>query len=92
MREAPLPEGWIRVSDWCLRSADGEYTICKVFVAGWVYELWKGKEQVSVGMFTALDAIRLHGSTTATSREAGAKSSPSLNGAPQGQLSFIEAS
>jgi hypothetical protein len=81
MAEASIPQGWQRLSDWCIRSDDGAWTVCRVFVTGWVYELWHLKNQIAVGMFTQQDAIRLHHtSITATSREAGAKSSQSLGG------------
>jgi hypothetical protein len=70
-----LPAGWVEVSPWCIRSDDGLYTICKVFVTGWVYELWHGKNLIAVGMSTAQDAIRLRMSTTDTPQEAGEKSS-----------------
>jgi hypothetical protein len=76
-----IPQGWSRVSDWCIRSDDGLYTVCRVFVSGWVYELWRGKDLIAVGMSTAQDAIRLRGSTTATTQEAGAKSMQSQAGA-----------
>lgn len=89
-RAAKLPDGWQRVSDWCIRS--GEYTICKVFVSGWVYELWHGKNLIAVGMSTAQDAIRLHTSITDTSRAAGAKSTQPAAGAQRDLLSSTEAS
>jgi hypothetical protein len=75
-----FPAGWVEISDWCIRSDDGQYTVCRVFVTGWVYELWHGKNLIAVGMSTAQDAIRLHTSITVTSQEAGAKSSQSLGG------------
>ncbi len=87
-----LPTGWVEVSPYCIRTDDGSATICKVFVTGWVYELWIGKNLIAAGMSTARDAIRLHGSITAIPQEAGAKSSPSQAGAQAAQLSFIEAS
>jgi hypothetical protein len=88
------PDGWHRVSDYCIRTDDRLWTICKIGVDHdrWSYELWKGKEQLSVGMSTALDAIRLHSQITATSPEAGTKSSSSQVGDQAEQLSCIEAS
>jgi hypothetical protein len=74
------PDGWKYVSDWCIRSDDGLYTICRVFVTGWVFELWHLKNLIAVGMCTQQDAIRLHTSITATSREAGARSLQSPDG------------
>ena len=88
--EVSIPEGWKKVSDWCIRSADGSATICKVFVSGWVYELWIGKNQIAVGMSTAQDAIRLHGQIVSTMQVVGTSSSASQDGDQVGQLSFLE--
>ena len=78
-----LPAGWVEVSRWCIRSADSLYTICKIGLGDneYRYELWKGNEQLSVGMSTAQDAIRLHTSIMGTLPAAGAKSSQSPAGA-----------
>jgi hypothetical protein len=67
------------------------WTVCKIGVDHdrYTYELWKGKEQISVGMSTALDAIRLHESIMASTQEAGTKSSRSQDG---DQIDLLEAS
>jgi hypothetical protein len=88
---------WERVSDWCIRSPCGEYTIAKIgLVEGWRYELWHGKNQIVVGMLSASEAIRAYTSRLATlgssSPASGAKSSQSPAGAQAEQLSFIDAS
>jgi hypothetical protein len=49
-------ESWETVSPYCRRS--GSFTVVKVGSAsGWRYELWHGKEQVSVNHMTAQDAV-----------------------------------
>jgi hypothetical protein len=66
-----------------------------VFVVGWVYELWIGKNQIAVGMPTAQAAIRLHTSLTketSSSQEAGAKSTQLPAGAQAELLLSTEAS
>jgi hypothetical protein len=87
------PNGWRRVSDYCI--ARDDWTICKVWVNGWRYELWQGKNQLAVGMSTAAEAIREYSRRTTSNNSApapGPKSSPSPDGAPAAQLSFLEAS
>jgi hypothetical protein len=83
-----LPPGWVEVSPWCIRSDDGRFTICKYGIADdeYRYELWKGKDQLSVGMPTALDATRLHLSIMDSSQEAGPKSPPSQTDGDQTEL------
>lgn len=85
MAPASIPQGWEYVSDWCIRSADGNWTICKYGIANnrYMYEIWNIKNQIAVGMSTAQDAIRLHTSLTKEtnlSQELGVKSSISAAG------------
>jgi hypothetical protein len=49
-------ESWETVDSYCRRS--GAFTVAKVGSAsGWRYELWHGKEQVSVNHMTAQEAV-----------------------------------
>jgi hypothetical protein len=83
-----LPDGWERLSDWCIRSPDGLWTICKIGAAkGYVYELWHLKNQIVVNLPSADAAIREHTLRQASSHTsnssapaAGPKSSPSQAG------------
>lgn len=53
-----LPEGWKRVSSYCIRN--GDYTICKIGGAdGWRYELWRLTEQFAVNLLTLDAAIEV---------------------------------
>lgn len=53
--------GWNRLSDYCIRSPCGEYTICKIGLKdGWRFELWKGRNCVKDSMLTAQEAIRAY--------------------------------
>src|SRR5688572_7815258 len=96
-RAQTLPRGWERVSDYCIRSTDGRFTVCKYGVADntYRYETWDRKDQIASGMSTAAEAIRAseRRATTSSSsaQAAGPKFSPSQDGAPAAQLSFIEA-
>lgn len=58
-RQNKLPDGWLRVSSYCIRS--GDYTICKIGSAdGWKYELWHLSEQISVNLLTLDESIEVH--------------------------------
>lgn len=57
-RTNALPEGWARVSNYCIRN--GDYTICKIgAVEGWKYELWRLTEQLAVNLSTSDAAIEV---------------------------------
>ena len=82
-----IPEGWSEVSSWCIRSADGLFTICKIGMGDgeFRYELWHLKNQIAVNLNSAADAIRVHSSILATTSSnsvaaTGAKSLPSQAG------------
>jgi hypothetical protein len=50
---------WKRVSDWCIRSKDGRFTVCKYGTAeGWRYECWDGKQCIAAYLMTADEAKR----------------------------------
>lgn len=96
-----LPAGWVEVSPWCIRTADGNYTICKYGIGDGVvrYELWHLKNQVAVNLPSAAAAIREHTlrlaslpTSNSSTPAAGPKSSQSQAGDQAGQLSFLEAS
>lgn len=57
-RTNTLPDGWARVSNYCVRN--GDYTICKIGGAdGWRYELWRLTEQLAVNLITRDEAIEV---------------------------------
>jgi hypothetical protein len=51
------PEGWHRLSAYCIRSDDRAYTICGV---GRKFELWRGGEQLFVNLDSLSDALENH--------------------------------
>jgi hypothetical protein len=75
-----LPAGWVGISDWCIRSKCGLWTICRYGIGDneerW--ELWNGRTQLVVNLSSESEAIRAytsHRDTQASSAmAAGAKS------------------
>lgn len=51
------PEGWHRLSNYCIRSEDRAFTICSV---GRKFELWRGSEQLFVNLDSLGDALSKH--------------------------------
>lgn len=57
-RQNKLPDGWTRVSNYCIRN--GNYTICKIGGAdGYRYELWRLTDQLAVNLETLEAAIEV---------------------------------
>lgn len=87
MARTSIPEGWSYISDWCIRSEDIAWTICKYTnAAGQIrYELWHLKNQVAVDLPSAEAAIHartLHLATPdSSSAQPGAMSTQPVAGA-----------